>query len=213
MSELAFSIVDLFAEPYAVAPQLTARLRIEESTGATIHAMALRAQVRIEPQRRAYSAVEEAGLVDLFGGRERWYDTLKPFLWMQAATMVQGFSGLTDVDLCLPCTYDFDVTAAKYLHALHDGAVTLVLLFSGTVFLRGTCGFEVEQIPWDHEARTQLPTALWRELMDRYFPGTGWIRLERELIDRLARHKAAHGLISWDETVRALLADEDRSLS
>ena len=213
MSKLAFSVVDLFVEPYAVTPQLTARLQIAESTGAVIHAMALRAQVRIEPQRRAYSPAEEAGLVELFGSRERWYDTLKPFLWMQAAAMVQGFTGLTEVDLCLPCTYDFDVTAAKYLHALHDGAVTLVLLFSGTVFLRGTRGFEIEQIPWDHEARAQLPTAVWREMMDRYFPGTGWIRLEREVIERLARHKAEHGLISWDETVRALLGDDDRSLS
>ena len=34
MSDLTFSVVDVFAEPYAAAPQLTARLRIEESTDA-----------------------------------------------------------------------------------------------------------------------------------------------------------------------------------
>ncbi len=60
MTALSFAVADVFAEPYAVAPQLTARLRIEESTGATIHAIALRAQVRIEPQRRPYSADEES---------------------------------------------------------------------------------------------------------------------------------------------------------
>ena len=53
MGSYTFSVVDIFAEPYAAAPQLTARLRIEESTGETIHAIALRCQVRIEPQRTA----------------------------------------------------------------------------------------------------------------------------------------------------------------
>jgi hypothetical protein len=59
MSDLTFSVVDVFAEKYAAAPQLTARLRIEEATGEAIHAIALRCQVRIEPQRRAYSEDEE----------------------------------------------------------------------------------------------------------------------------------------------------------
>ena len=35
--------------------------------------------------------------------------------------MVQGFTGGTQVDLPLECTYDFEVTAAKYFHALRDG--------------------------------------------------------------------------------------------
>ena len=111
-------MLDIVAEPYAAAPQLTARLRIEETTGATVHAIALRCQVRIEPQRRPYSEAEEAGLLGLFGDRGRWRDTLRPFLWMQCSTMVQGFTGTTEVDLPLPCTYDFEVTGSKYLHAL-----------------------------------------------------------------------------------------------
>ena len=35
MTALTFWVLDIFAEPYAAAPQLTARLRIEESTGTT----------------------------------------------------------------------------------------------------------------------------------------------------------------------------------
>ena len=213
MTELQFDIVDLFAEPYAAAPQLTARLRVQENTGAVVHALALRAQVRIEPQRRAYTAEEERGLVELFGRRERWYDTLKPFLWMQTGTMVQGFTGLTEVDMALPCTYDFEVTAAKYLHALRDGAVSVVLLFSGTVFTRGERGFGVEQVPWDREARFELPLTVWQQMLDRYYPGTGWIRLDHEVIGLLARHKAEHGYTTWDEMLRALVAAPDRSPS
>jgi len=213
MSELSFSVLDVFAEPYAVAPQLTARLRIEESTGATIHAMALRAQVRIQPQRRAYTAEEERGLLDLFGPRERWYDTLKPFMWMQASAMVQGFTGVTEVDLALPCTYDFDVTASKFLHALRDGAVNVILLFSGTVFTRGQRGFGVEQVPWDCEAHYEMPIAVWRNLIDYNFPNTGWLRLDRDVIEALSAYKGEHGLTTWEETLRTLLLVSDGARS
>ncbi len=58
MPELAFAVLDIRPEPYAVVPNLLARLRIEESTGEQVPALALRAQVRIEPQRRRYDAAE-----------------------------------------------------------------------------------------------------------------------------------------------------------
>lgn len=206
MTDLQFAVVDLQPERYAAAPQLTARLRISESTGAAIHAIALRCQVRIQPQRRGYDAEEAAGLLDLFGPRGRWPSTLKPFLWMQCSTMVQGFTDLTEVDLPLPCTFDFDVVGAKYLHALRDKAVPLELLFSGTIFTKGTTGFGVEQVPWDREASYQMPVSVWRGLMDTFFPHAGWIRLDLDVINALAHYKAALGLTSWEETMESLLA-------
>ena len=77
--------------------------------------------MRIEPQRRRYAEAEQDGLRGLFGDRERWVDTLRPFQWMQCNTTVQGFTGSTEVDLALPCTYDFDVVGSRYLHALDAG--------------------------------------------------------------------------------------------
>lgn len=209
MSNYTFSVADIFAEPYAVSPQLTARLRIAEATGQQIHAVALRCQVRIEPQRRRYDEQEQHGLLGLFGDRDRWVDTLRPLLWMHCNTMVPGFSSVTEVDLVLPCSYDFDVVGSRYLHALSDGTVPLSLLFSGTVFTRGSNGFGVEQVPWDCEARYDLPVPVWRSLIDSYFPNTGWIRLDRDLLTSLADYRARHGLLSWDETVQALLAGRD----
>ena len=113
MVDLEFSVLDITPEPYAAAPQLTARLRIQERSGAAIHAMALRCQVRILAQRRGYDADEEAGLLELFGNRGRWPTTLKPFMWMHSSVLVQGFADSVDVDLPLPCTFDFEVAAAK----------------------------------------------------------------------------------------------------
>ncbi|UQX89479.1 DUF6084 family protein [Jatrophihabitans telluris] len=213
MSTYTFDVLDIVAEPYAAAPQLTARLRITDSSGQRVHAMVLRCQVRIEPQRRRYDPGEHDKLSSLFGGHERWADTLKPFLWMQCNTTVQGFSSATDAELVLPCTYDFDVVAARYLHALGAGTVPLALLFSGTVFTRGDGGFGVAQVPWDCEARYDLPVSVWQQMMTSYFPNSGWIRLEQDLIDALAEFRARRGLLSWDETVASLLSVQREVLS
>ncbi len=208
MTDLAFEVLDVTAQQHAASPHLLFRLRVTETSGAVVHAVALRAQLRIEPQRRPYDAREQDGLVDLFGSAERYTSTLKPFLWTHATAMVQGFEGSREFDLPVACTYDFDVAATKYLHALSGGDVPLVLLFSGTVFTRGATGFSVEALSWSLEATCRLPVATWRGLMDLYFPGAGWIRLDRDIIDALARYRSAHGLTSWEQTLAALLPAE-----
>ena len=212
MSDYRFTVLDMVAEPYAVAPQLTARLRIEETTGLRIHAIALRCQVRIEPQLRRYDRAEQDGLLGLFGERDRWADTLKPFQWMQCNTTVQGFTGRTEADLNLPCTYDLEVIGTRYLHALGAGDVPLTLLFSGTVFTRGSTGFGVEQIPWSCEARHPLPVAVWRQMIASFYPNTGWLRVGSDVLTELANYRSRHGLVSWDETMQKLLAAAEEAL-
>ncbi|MEO6020360.1 MAG: DUF6084 family protein [Knoellia sp.] len=209
MSNYEFTVVDVFAEPYAAAPQLTARLRIQETSGETIHAIALRCQVRIEPQRRRYEEGDESGLRALFGDRDRWVDTLKPFLWMQCNSMVQGFTDITEVDLALPCTYDFEVTGSRYLHAIGGGDIPIVFLFSGTVFTKGANGFGVVQVPWDCEASYLLPVQVWQQMIASYYPNTGWIRLDHDVLTALAAFKAQNGLTTWEETVQDLLSTRD----
>jgi hypothetical protein len=127
--------------------------------------------------------------------------------------MVPGFEGTTVIDLPITCTYDFEVVAAKYLEALEDGEVPLLFLFSGTIFARGQLGFSVEQVPWEKEAKYRLPVRLWRDLMDRYFPGSAWIRLRRDSFDALYRFKGRHALLTWDDAIETLLneaVDKDR---
>lgn len=205
MSAFDFTVRDVFAEPYAASPQLTARLRITESTGETVHAIALRCQVRIEPQRRGYSDAEEAGMRSLFGDRDRWADTLRPFMWLQCSTTVQGFTDLTEADLPLLCTYDFDVVGSRYLHGLGEGTVPLSFMFSGTIFTKGSNGFSVEQVPWDCDTRYEMPVAVWQQMIDFYYPETAWIRMDRDAIAKIADYRARHGLITWEETMQHLL--------
>jgi uncharacterized protein DUF6084 len=210
MTELAFAVLDIAPEPYSLAPNLVARLRIEETSGDAVHAALLRCQVKIDAQRRPYSDAEEAALLDLFGPRQRWADTLRAFSWLHATALVQGFSGACEVDLVLPCSYDVEVSGSRYLQAVRDGVVPLELLFSGTVFARGGSGFEVSQIPWDREARYDLPVATWRALMDQHFPNSGWLRLDVDTLDALGAYKSARGLTTWDETMASLLAAREQ---
>ncbi|MBF6195052.1 DUF6084 family protein [Nocardia implantans] len=206
-----FAVLEIKPEPYAVAPILSARVGIAALAEEPVHAIALRAQVRIEPFRRGYSDEEAAGLVDLFGPRERWHETQRSFLWMHCATMVPSFTGGAQVDLPMPCTYDFEVTGSKYLHALREGVVPLLFLFSGTVFIRGTTGFAIQQIPWDREDKFAMPVSVWQGLMDAYFPNTGWVRLHNDTLRALAGYKSSHGLPGFDDAVTRLLTSAEET--
>src|SRR5262245_20825486 len=99
MTDVTFAVLGVEPEHYSVTPVLNARLGIAAVGDDPIHTIALRCQVRIEPMRRGYSDDEAAGLVDLFGPRDRWATTLRAFQWLQTSAMVQGFSGATQVDL------------------------------------------------------------------------------------------------------------------
>lgn len=205
MTDVTFAVVDVSPQEYAVTPVLTAHVGVAAVGDDPVHAIALRCQVRIDPLRRRYSDHEAAGLLDLFGPRERWNSTQRTFLWLHCAVMVPGFSGATQVEMPLECTYDFEVTAAKYMHALSDGVIPLQFLFSGTVFTRGERGFAVQQVPWDREDRYELPVSVWRDLMDQHYPNTGWIRLNRDTLTALAAYKSQHGMLGLDDAVSSLL--------
>lgn len=205
MSDLVFDCVGGRAERFAAAPTLAFRIRLAETTGERIHTIALHCQIRIEPGRRRYSTEEAGRLLDLFGETSRWGDTLKPLHFANLSVMVPAFSGSTEFDLAVPCTYDFEVATAKYFHALDDGQIPLRFLFSGTIFARGPAGFAVEQVPWDKEASYRLPAQTWRELMDLYFPNSAWVRLRRETLDALQLFKSRQALTTWDEAFGALL--------
>jgi hypothetical protein len=207
MPELAFEVRDVVAEPYAAVPTLMFHLQVTAATEAAIHAIALRCQVRIEPQRRRYSAVEEGRLLELFGETPQWGDSLRPFHWTIVSATVGAFHGTTETELPVTCTYDFDVAAAKYMHGLEDGEIPLNLLFSGTVFFRGGAGFSAEPVPWHSEANYRLPVAVWRQLMDQYFPNSGWLRLQRDTLDSLQRFKAARAIPTFEQAIERLLKE------
>lgn len=206
MTGFSFACTGVRADRYAAGPTLVFRLRVATAEPDTrVHAMALRCQLRIEPARRGYGEAEAAGLADLFGERSRWGGTLLPLQFAHVSVMVPGFTGSTEVDLPVPCTYDMDVAATRYFDALEGGEVPLRLLFSGTAFT-GPGGYRVEPVPWDREAAYPMPVAVWREMVEQHFPGCGWLRLPRSAMDALLAYRSRRALPSWEATVEALLA-------
>ncbi|MGV9264092.1 DUF6084 family protein [Kitasatospora sp. NPDC003701] len=204
MTDLAFACTGVRADPHAAGPTLVLRLRITAPAGTRVHALALRCQLRIEPARRSYGEAEGERLADLFGERSRWGSTLHPVQFALVPLMVPGFTGETEVDLVVPCTYDMDVASARYLAALDGGDVPLLLLFSGTAFA-GPGGFQVSPVPWDREATLRMPVQVWREMIEQHFPGCGWLRLPAELMAELLAYRSRRALPSWEATVRELL--------
>jgi hypothetical protein len=205
MSDLRFEVVGARAEPYAVVPTLMLRIGIRDSTGARIHAVGLKIQVQIESQRRHYTAAEEDRLYELFGEPARWGETLRTFLWTHVGAMVPAFEGATEIEVPLQCSYDFEVAAAKYFHALDEGDIPLLLQFSGSVFAQSASGIAFDQIAWNQEASFRLPVRTWRDLMNAYYPDSAWLRLRRDTFDALHRFKGREVITTWDETIDLLL--------
>ncbi|MFC9061613.1 DUF6084 family protein [Streptomyces sp. NPDC057074] len=204
MTAFDFSCTGVRADPYAAGPTLVFRLRVTASPGTRVHALALRCQIRIEPARRGYGDGEARALGDLFGERSRWGSSLNPVQFAQVPVMVQGFTGETETDLVVPCTYDMDIASTRYFNALEEGEVPLLMLFSGTAFT-GARGFHVEPVPWDKETAFRMPVKTWREMVEQHFPGSGWLRLPRDAMDALLDYRSRQALPSWEATVDHLL--------
>jgi hypothetical protein len=204
LSELSFSVLDSYPLPYALSPSIGLKVRVAETTGVRVHTIALRAQVQVEPQKRRYTSGETDALQDLFGSVDRYGDTLKPMLWTHVSAMVLGFEGEREFELQLPCSYDFEVAANKYLNALEDGDIPLILLFSGTLYTQGERGVAAEMMSWSCEARHRLPVSVWRAAMDAHFPNSAWIRMDRDVFAELDRFRISESIPTWDATIARL---------
>ncbi|MGO9501543.1 MAG: DUF6084 family protein [Streptosporangiaceae bacterium] len=205
MAELAFDCTGARADRYAVTPSMSLALRISETSGVRVEAIALRCQIRIEPARRRYTAAEAERLNDLFGETQRWADTLRPVQFAHVSIMVPRFTGSTDIDLPVPLSYDLEIGSTRYFAGLESGEVPLLLLFSGTVFTTAAGRLSVQQVPWSKEASYRLPIGLWRESIDAHFPNSAWIRMSVQTLDELQRFKARLALPTWEATILALL--------
>jgi hypothetical protein len=202
--ELRFAVEGAQALP-GPAPTIGLRLAIERTAGADVRSLTLAVRVDIATARRRYGSVEEARLAELFGAPEQWGSTLRTLPWTRTTVLVGPFDERATVEVALPCSYDFDVAAAKYLDGLRDGEVPLDLLFTGTVLYQDGDRIQAAPVPWEREAAYRLPVAVWRAAMDAAFPDGAWLRLRRDVFDRLYAFRAGGALPSWEATIDALL--------
>ena len=209
MPDLNFEVVGAETPLFAAVPTLIFKLRIDNTPETErIFSVALRCQLQLNVTRRRYSPEAQARLVEVFGEPKRWGETLRPLLWTFTSSVVPQFTGSTITDLPIACTYDFEVVATKYFNALGDGDIPLTFLFSGTIFYEGEEGnIQVGQISWSKEATYRLPVAIWQAMIDRYYPNSAWIRMHKDIFDRLYQYKTARGLPTWDDVMTRLLQE------
>jgi alpha-ketoglutarate-dependent taurine dioxygenase len=207
MPDLSFRVDAAAVLEFAAVPALQFNLRVDEASGEAVQAIMLNVQIRIAPRQRLYSSGEQDRLQEVFGAPAQWAAGMNSLLWAQVVRQVPRFSGSTEVDLVVPCSYDFEVASNKYFDALEAGEVPLEFLFSGTVFYTSATGLQAAPIPWEKEASFRLPVATWRAAMEHYFPGSAWIRLRRDVFDRLYQYRVRAGFPSWEGALERLLED------
>lgn len=208
MHELDFHILSAAIAGRSVVPTLLFSLRIANRTLIPVEAISLQCQIRIDPARRRYDQTESGLLRDLFGPRDGWNDTLRGFLWTHVSANIPAFESQGTVDLPVPCSYDFNIAATKFFHGIAEGAVPLTFLFSGSVFYHGTDGdLQIAPVRWATDAQFRLPVALWREMMERYYPEGVWLPVDRATLDRLQAFREKRGLSDCSGALAALVQE------
>lgn len=207
MLDLNFEIRGAKVLRFAAQPTLVFNLCVTNvATPIIVHSVVLRSQIRIAVTKRRYSPEAQARLLEIFGEPPRWGQTLRDLLWTHTSTVVPSFAESVTIDLPVPCTYDFEVVGTKYFDALEDGEIPLAFLFSGTIFYAGEEGdLQAAPISWQKEAFYRLPVTLWQSLISHYYPDSAWLRLRKDIFDRLYQYKARHGLPTWDGALAQLL--------
>jgi len=199
---LGFSVLGASRVEYTVVPTL--RFDLGVTSELPVRSVLLDVQVQIAARRRGYDAAAHDRLFELFGPVADWGTTLRTLLWTRSTLVVPAFTEETVVGLDVPCSYDLEVTASRYLDALCDGAVPLEFLFSGSVFYDDDGALQTTRLSWNSEAAYDLPVRVWKETMERYFRGTAWVRLSKDSFDRLSAYKSRNALASWDDALAAL---------
>jgi hypothetical protein len=204
--ELALELLGIEPEPFAAAPTLNLRIGLRRPDGGPVQCVLLTTTVTIAAARRGYEPAERDRLERQIGAAALSGEPPGGLLWARIGVTVPTFRGETEVTVALPCGHDMQVTADQYLRALAGGEVPLDLAFDGTVFYPGEDGvLRTAQIPCRHRAAGELPVAVWRSLVDRYYGAVRWLRLDEDRFDRLAAYRARRAHTSFDDTVDELL--------
>ncbi len=208
--QLEFSIEGAGALEHAASPTLTFALRVAAGEGRAIRAVLLDVQIQIAARQRPYDPDVQDRLLELFGPAKDWSRTLRTLPWLRLSTVVPPFTGSTVVELRAPCTYDLEVTGARYFAALPTGSIPLEFVFSGSTFFAADDGaLQTARIGWDREVAYRLPVSVWKQTMERHFPNSAWLRLSEHSFGRLAAFKARGAFTSWDAAIDALLDESD----
>jgi hypothetical protein len=203
---LRFEVGGARAIEHAAAPTLAFRLDVEERSGRDVFTAALTVQIQIEPAKRSHEPADRERLVELFG--ERWGSTAQRMHWTTESVLLPAFSGRASVEVEVLCNYDLELAATKYFHSVEGGRIPLSFHFNGSVYYPDPDGrLQIVQVPWDTVADFEMDVAIWKRMIDSYYPNRGWLAVERETLESMRRERARRGLPTFDATLAQMLEE------
>jgi len=200
VAELSFAVERVSPVIHAACPSLTFQIRIVNAGIDRIHAIALESRIYVlpQPQRPTPSVVDR--LEELFGEPSHWAESPKPMAWARASAIVPAFAGSTRFELDVPCSFDFNIAATKFFYGLEAYSVPLRFDFTGTIF-----GDRNNAQIAPRQARFDLPVAAWTDLMDAYYPHSMWLRLPRNVFQRMNQFRIENRIPTWEDVLERLL--------
>jgi hypothetical protein len=161
----------------------------DPAEGAAVHAVVLRAQIRIDAQRRATRTPRRPGCSTSSARRNGGARPSAPS------------SGPTPPPLCRgspaaprsTCRCPARTTSRSQAPSTCTRSPTGWSRWRSCSPARSSAGrrwtaarlFGVTQIPWHRDAAYRMPVQVWRELMAQHFPNTGWLRVDTRTLGQL----------------------------
>ncbi len=199
LTELVFDCIDVRADPYAAGPSLGFQLRIAETTGVRVHAHRAAVPDQDRAERRRYTPGRgRAAQRPVRRHRALGGDPQAASVRQRRGDGAELYRRHRGRPVPSRCSYDLEIAATSYFHALDEDDIPLLLLFSGTIFTRRQPASALRQVPWRKEATYRLPVTEWRATMDAFFPNSGWLRLRLDTLEALGAFKTARALPTWD---------------
>jgi len=202
--DLKFRVESASPVARAAVPMINFRVRVLNAGPEPVRAAAVVCRIEIDAPRRP-TAEDRERLKDLFGESSRWADSGSALLWTSATMVVPAFSETAACDLLAPCSFDFNVAATKYFYGLQERAAPLRFHFSGQVVFENSAGGLESAAFAQEQACYPLPLSAWSELMDDYYPSSMWLRLPREIFERLYQYKTDRAIPTWEDVFDDIL--------
>ena len=176
-SVATFSIEDGGVLQHSAVPTLRFGLRVESDE--EVRSLALNVQVRIAATQRTYSDAEEEALRELFGAPSSGAAVFRACIgrtWRSSSRVQRQHARRSLVDVHVrPRGHGGEVP--------HRAGATARCRSSSSSQGPSSTGnrSRCAPSPGMREAGYRLPVSVWREMMDRFFPSSAWLRLDSDL--------------------------------
>ena len=173
------------------APTVSLRLHITETTGVTVHALALRTQIRIEPHCAGATTTPRPRRCRTCSASGRGGATRSSRCSSGSSTRwCRRFTGSTDIDVAAAVQLRLRRRREQVplrARGRRDPAAAVVQRHG--LHRRGQWVLGRRSCRGIAKPSFRLPVSTWKDVMELHFPGTAWLRCGTRRFDALHRYR------------------------